>query len=90
MLPQLPELLREQQVENAYRSQARVNDDDIHLIKITSPICLCHLAYKALKGDFTNEEVGLFLILSDLAKSNGTWAILGENGGAFSMCQLSV
>ncbi len=29
-LPQLPESLREQQIENAYRSEARVNKDDIH------------------------------------------------------------
>ena len=89
-LPQLPELLREQEIENAYRSEARVNDDDIHLIEITSPIWLCHLAYKALEGDFTNEEVGLFLIPSDLAKSNGTRAkTVGPFQCANCLCELS-
>jgi hypothetical protein len=28
------------------------------LIMVTSPIFLCNFAYKALEGNFTNEEVG--------------------------------
>ncbi len=28
------------------------------LIMVTGPIFLCNLAYKALEGNFTNEEVG--------------------------------
>ena len=58
-LPQLPESLREQQIGNAYGIHLRrglVMMISL-LIKVTSPTFLCNLAYKALDGNFTNEEV---------------------------------
>jgi hypothetical protein len=40
---------------------------------------LCNLAHKALEGQLADEELSTLLVLTDLTKSHGSWAVPKSN-----------